>query len=222
MDTLLDTLKVLIVEDERLFGELLCHTLSREPSIEVVDVVADGETAVALAATVHPDAVLMDVELQGTMDGITAALEIKKERKETGIVILSAHHNRRYLASLPLNTNPGWSYLLKQSVPNVATLVRAIQGSVTGMVVLDPQVVSLLTPNAGSKIAGLSRRQQDVLELIAQGYNNSEIASRLVLREKSVETYINTIYRELELPTENGVNPRVRATILFLDETQSR
>ncbi len=122
----MDTVKVLIVEDERLFGELLCHTLSGEPSIEVVDLVADGETAVALAATVHPDAVLMDVELQGTMDGITAAIEIKKEREETGIVILSAHHNRRYFANLPLKTIPSWSYLLKQSVPDVATVVRAI------------------------------------------------------------------------------------------------
>ena len=218
----MDTLKVLIVEDERLFGELLCQTLSAEPSIEVVDVVADGETAVSLATTVHPDAVLMDVELQGPMDGITAAIEIKKERKETGIVILSAHHNRRYLSSLPLESLPGWSYLLKQSVPDVATLVRAIQGSIAGMIMLDPEVVSLLTPRAGSKIAGLSRRQQDVLELIAQGHNNTEIAHRLGLARKSVETYINALYRDLELPAEDKVNLRVSATILFLDETQSR
>jgi DNA-binding NarL/FixJ family response regulator len=68
----------------------------------------------------------------------------------------------------------------------------------------------------------LTKRQQSVLELMAQGFNNAAIAERLTLAEKSVETYINVIYQELELSGVEDVHARVRATILFLNESQSR
>ena len=70
-------------------------------------VVGDGETAVRLAGELTPDAVITDIELQGEMDGIEAALKIKEARPETGIVILSAHNDRRYVISLPLSESPG-------------------------------------------------------------------------------------------------------------------
>ena len=79
------------MEDEALFSELLQRTLSAEPDVEIVGVASDGETAVRLAAERCPDAVLMDIELPGEMDGIEAALSIKNARLETGIVILSIH-----------------------------------------------------------------------------------------------------------------------------------
>ena len=129
---------------------MLERTLASEEGIEVVGKTDDGDAAVQLAEELQPDAVLMDIELQGEVDGVEAALRIKRERPATGIVILSSHRDRRYVTSLPLYESPGWSYLLKQTVPDVATVVRAIQGCIQGMIMLDPAVVERLSPKEGS------------------------------------------------------------------------
>lgn len=96
------TARVLIVEDEALFSELLHRTLSAEPGLSVVGVTDDGEHAVRLANELRPDAIIMDIKLAGALDGIEAALQIKNELPQIGIVILSAHNDRRLITSLPL------------------------------------------------------------------------------------------------------------------------
>ena len=180
----MEATKVLIVEDQLFFQEMLERSLSTEAGIQVVGVTDDGELAVHLAEALEPDAVLMDIELQGEMDGIDAALNIKKHRPKTGIVILSAHRDRRFVSSLPIYENPGWAYLLKQTVHDVATVVRAIQGSMNGMIMIDPSVVAGLRPREGSVLEQLTNRQREVLELIAQGYNNAAIAERFEVDPK--------------------------------------
>jgi len=215
----METTRVLIVDDEALFRELLCRTLSAESGLKVVGVAEDGEAAVRLAREAKPDVVLMDIELPGELDGIEAALQIKKERPETGIVILSAHSDRRYVTSLPLEDSQGWAYLLKQTVPDLAAVMRAIEGSKAGMVVLDPAIAARLQPRQGSALARLTPRHQDVLQLLAQGYKNAAIAKELSLSEKSVETYINVIYQELHLSYEPSINARVKATLLYLESS---
>lgn len=218
----MQTTRLIVVDDEPLFRELLCQTLSAEAGLQVVGVAGDGETAIRLAKQEKPDVVIMDIELPGKLDGIEAALQIKKERPQTGIVILSVHSERRYVTSLPLETMQGWAYLLKQTAPDLATVVRAIQGSKAGMVVLDPAVVSNLRPKQGSALARLNPRHQEVLELLAQGYSNAAIAQLLNLSRKSVETYINAIYQELHLSHEQGIHARVKATLLYLEGSRSR
>ena len=150
------TTRIMIVDDQVFFADLLARTLSTEPELEVVGVAHDGEAAVRLFNETEPDAVLMDIELPGEFDGIEAALRIKQEKPQTGIVLLSMHNDRRYFTSLPLEESPGWSYLLKQTVPDVATVVRAIHGSINGMVVLDPAVVAGLRPKQGSSVMQLT------------------------------------------------------------------
>ena len=105
-------------------------------------------------------------------------------------------------------------------MPDVATVMRAVMGSVNGMVVLDPAVVQSLQPRSGTAAAMLTPRQQEVLELIAQGYNNTAIAQNLSLTEKSVETYINAIYQTMPVSGAEGVNARVRATLMYLEGSQ--
>jgi DNA-binding NarL/FixJ family response regulator len=216
-----DVATVLIVEDEPLWTDLLSRTLSSEPNVKIVGVTRLGEVAVSMAEQEAPSAVLMDIELAGDMDGIEAALRIKDRHPETGIVILSAHNDRRYVTSLPLGEKPGWAYLLKQSVPDVATVVRAIQASINGMVMLDPGVVANLKPRQSSALSQLTPREFEVLQLIAQGFNNASVAEHMVIAEKSVETYINIIYQKLGLTREAGVHPRVKAAIVFLEESQT-
>lgn len=210
---------MMVVEDEPLFRDLLTRTLTNEPGLEVVGIAEDGEAAIKLFKEVSPDVVLMDIELPGEIDGIDAALKIKEESPLTGIVILSVHSDRRYVASLPLENGRGWAYLLKQTVPDLAMVVRAIEGTKAGMLVLDPSIVRNLRPREGSRFARLTTRQQEVLELMSQGYNNAAVAERLGLSEKSVETYINVIYQALGLSNEPEINARVKATLLYLDDT---
>ena len=211
--------RVMMVEDEPLFRDLIARNLTNEPGIEVVGIAEDGEAAIELFKEVSPDVVLMDIELPGEIDGIDAALKIKEESPLTGIVILSVHSDRRYVASLPLENGRGWAYLLKQTVPDLAMVVRAIEGTKAGMLVLDPSIVRNLRPREGSRFARLTARQQEVLELMSQGYNNAAVAERLELSEKSVETYINVIYQALGLSNEPEINARVKATLLYLDDT---
>ena len=218
----LEVTRILVVDDEPLFSEMLCRTLSSEPSLEVAGVARDGETALRLARELRPDAVVMDIELAGGEDGIETALKIKAEMPKTGIVILSAHNDRRYLSTLPLQESPGWSYLLKQSAPDVATVVRAIQGSMAGMVVLDPAVVEALMPARGSTVSRLTPRQQEVLELIAQGFTNAGIAEHLGLAEKSIESYVNAIYQQLQISGRRDVHSRVKATLYYLEQAENR
>jgi len=218
MDT--GTTRVTITEDEPLFRELLLRALAAEPEIEVVGTAEDGEKSVQLARETRPDVVLMDIELPGEMDGIEAALIIKREMPETGVVILSSHSDRHYVTSLPLEDSRGWAYVLKQTMPDLTELVRAIQGSKAGMVVLDPAVLANLHPRQDSAVARLTPRQQEVLKLIAEGHNNAAIAQRLFLSERSVETYINSIYQELNLSNEPYIHARVKATLAYLESSQ--
>jgi DNA-binding NarL/FixJ family response regulator len=164
----------------------------------------------------------MDIEMPGKLDGIEAALVIKRERLETGVVILSAHRDRRYVTSLPLEASRGWAYLLKQSVPNVETVVRAISGCKAGMVVLDPAVIASLQPKPDSPVARLTPRQLEVLRLLAQGYKNAAIAEKLMLSEKTIETYLGAVYRELNLSHEKDIHARVKATLLYLEGSRDR
>ena len=99
----LETVGVLIVDDQVFFTQMLQSALEDEVGIEVVGVAHDGDTAIRLAREKAPDAVLMDIELAGAVNGIEAGKRIKRERPQTGIVILSLHSDRRYVTSLPLN-----------------------------------------------------------------------------------------------------------------------
>ncbi len=213
---------LIVVEDEALFRELLTSNLSNEPTLEVIAEAEDGEAAIRLARELQPDVMLMDIELKGNMDGIESALQIKKEREQTGIVILSSHKDRRYINSVPLDSSTGWAYLLKQTVSDITTIVRAIEATKDGMLMLDPAIARDLVPKENTAIAQLSKRHLEVLELIAQGYNNAAIADKLSLSVKSIETYINVIYQELALSGEPNIHNRVKASLLYLRDSRNR
>lgn len=213
------TTRVMVVEDEGLFREMLSLSLKAQNGLEVVGTAGDGASAIRLAKEVSPDVIIMDIELGDGPNGIEAGIAIKGEDSKTGIVILSSHKEKQYLMSIPMAKASGWSYLLKQSVSDLGALTRAIEGAVSGLMVIDPQLAASLLPRKGSRLESLTARQRDVLELMAQGYNNRAIAEKLVLGEKSVENYINAIYQQLQVNREDPVHPRVKAVLLFLEES---
>ena len=156
--------KVLIVEDEGLFRDMLKISLGSIPDLEVVGAVSDGEAAIEAAIRLLPDVVLMDIELGSEPNGIAAGRAIKEENSNIGIIVLSAHREREYLSLVTKDEYAGWSYLLKQSVSDASSLGRAIEGAASGLVVMDPCVVNSMKPRTGSVSARLTRRQQEVLE----------------------------------------------------------
>jgi len=211
--------KVLLVEDQPFFVELLENTFQAEPEFELLGSATEGEAAIELARKTSPDVVIMDIKLAGEMNGVEAGLKIKEHKSDTAIVLLSAHMERGYLTSLPSRYSSGWAYLLKQTLPDVDTLLRTIRQSVNGMVVLDPMLVQMLDPAPDSPLSRLTDRQLQLLRLMAQGYDNPAIALELSLSQNTVETYINTIYQELGTSAEPGVHARVSATLIYLRES---
>jgi len=217
-----EKIRLVVIEDEALFREVLVDALSLQAGLEIVGTTDDAEKAIALARETKPNVMVMDIELSSKMDGIDAALAIKRDNPEIGIVILSAHDDPRYVTSLPLGESTGWAYLLKQTVRDLSTVVQAIEGCARGMVVLDPAVMAKLHPRKGSNVYRLTSRQQDVLRLLAEGFNNATIAKKLALKERSVESYINTIYQHLGLVKGSEINMRVKAALAFLKSSQRR
>ena len=215
-------IKVLIVEDEGLFRDMLKISLSSFENLQVVDAVASGAEALKATKESRPNVVLMDIELGSEPNGFETGRMIRQEYSDIGIVILSVHKDKEYISSLSLDEAAGWSYLLKQSVGDASALGRAIEGSASGFVVLDPEVVSGLRPRQGSFAARLTPRQLEVLGLMAEGYNNAAIAEKLVLGHKSVENYINAIYQELTPAHGERVHPRVAAVLSYIRDSYSQ
>jgi DNA-binding NarL/FixJ family response regulator len=213
-------ISVLVVEADGLLRDMLRTVLAAEPRLRVVGVTGDASEAVRIAAAEHPDVTLVGLSGDSESDALAVAQSISSSRASSRIVFLGEHPDRRTLAALPAFRAAGWSYLLRQSVTDVATLVRAIDGAAMGLVVLDPAVVESLGRRE-TRISALTKRQLEVLSLMAKGHNNAAIARALVLEEKSVENHINAIFGQLNLSRDNAAHPRVKAVLLYLQETAS-
>ncbi|MBV9131988.1 MAG: response regulator transcription factor [Chloroflexi bacterium] len=218
----MNPVRVVIVEDEPLYRGLLEHYLGRHDRLEVVGVYADGASALAGMPSVSADVVTLDIELAGELDGIQVGVALRKTLPNLGIVILSNHADPRFLGALPREVTSGWSYLLKKSVSNTETLDRALEGAASGTVTLDPAIVAGMRPNPGSPLARLTRRQREIMELVASGLTNAAIAERLVIAEKSVENQLTNIYGELSVDRHESatVHPRVSAVLTYLKESR--
>ncbi|HLG73093.1 MAG TPA: response regulator transcription factor [Chloroflexota bacterium] len=216
-------LRLVVVEDDDLYRNLLAVCLSRQPALFVVGSFADSDEALARIPELRPAAGILDIDLPGSMDGIELGLALRKQLPDLGIVLLSNHAIPQMLSALPEESVAGWSYLLKKSVSDVNALARAITGSVSGMVTLDPSLVAGLRPRENGRLAALTRRQREVLDLIAQGFTNAAIGEALVLSEKSVEKHVTSLYDALEIDRANAaLTPRVEAVLMYLKETRSR
>lgn len=208
-------LRVVIVEDEVLFRDLLRVALAHEPGIEIVGVFGDGTSAVEAADALHPDVALMDIELGGPPNGIEAAARMRTVLPKLGVVILSNHSAPELVASLPLGLM-GWSYVLKKTASDVSTLRRAIDGAAAGMITLDPEIVYQLGQRDHGLRGSLTPRQHQILGLIAEGHSNASIARHIVVTERTVENHVGALYKQLGINRETNAHPRVRAVLLYL------
>lgn len=211
-------IRVLVFEADGLLRDMLRTVLAAEPRLELAGATGDPADAVRIAAAEQPDVALVGLDAESEQSALSVAQAIGGARRGARIVFLGERPDRRTLAALPAFRAAGWSYLLRQSVADVATLVRAIDSAAMGLVVLDPLVVESLG-RRDTRLSALTRRQLEVLSLMARGYNNAAIARSLVLEEKSVENHINAIFGQLNLSRDEAGHPRVKAVLLYLQET---
>ena len=162
-------------------------------------------------------------------DGLRAAVQIREKYPDLGIMVLSQYVAPAYAAqlfsseqfSLPGNHAGGTGYLLKERVSRVADFLNALQTVADGGVVVDPEVAVKLMRERGSALSSLTPRESEVLELMAQGLANEEIAAKLFLSGASVAKHIANVFMKLGL-TPDEPNRRVRAVLAYLTATGLR
>lgn len=214
--------RVVFAEDNYLVREGTAALLDSTEGVEVVGIATNLEELLLAVDELGPDAVLTDIRMPPTnsTEGIDAALKIRGEHPEIGVVVLSQFAEEEYAYELLKDGAAGLGYLLKERVADVTELVRALNEVAKGGSVLDPKVVEALVAAkdrmAHSPLGQLTDREREVLEHMAQGQNNAAIARSLFLTERAVEKHINSLFHKLELSDEPEVHRRVMAVLAFL------
>jgi DNA-binding NarL/FixJ family response regulator len=170
-----------------------------EPGLELVGEAVDGESAYQEALRLGPDVVVMDVSMPG-VSGAEATQRLQQACPESRVLVLTAHEDAVYVRRLLAAGACG--YVLKRAAAQV--LIEAIHTVAGGGVYLDPSVAGRVVegyvrPQSSASSAALSDRETDVLKLLAQGYSNKEIAARLEISIKTVETYKARAMEKLDL-----------------------
>lgn len=220
-------LRVVIAEDHYLFREGTRQLLENSGRVVVVAAVEDAVALHEAVVRLGPDAVVVDIRMPPNheTEGIDAALRIRAEHPEVGVVVLSQYANALYAFELFRDGTQGLAYLLKDRVGVVDELVRAIVAVSDGGSVIDPTVVESLisrkTTVARGSLSDLTEREVEVLAEMAQGKSNAGIAESLYVSESAVEKHINSILMKLGLdPDDSALNRRVTAVLTFLRSYQ--
>lgn len=167
-----------------------------------------------------PDLVITDIRMPPTFtdEGLVAALEIRRSRPSTAVLVLSQFVHQQYALELLENNPAGVGYLLKQRVGDLATFRADIDRICAGGTVIDPEVVAAMLVRAerGRGMGRLTPRQREVLGLMAAGRSNSSIAQQLFITEKAVVQHASGIYDTLGLPVSPDDHRRVLAVLRYL------
>jgi RNA polymerase sigma factor (sigma-70 family) len=197
------TVSVMIVDDDDLMREGLRAVLSSDERIEVVEEAADGRVAVQRARHARPDVVLMDVRMP-ELDGIAATAELLAAAPASRVMILTTFEDDSYILGALRAGASG--FLLKRSSPE--NLIAAIHTVAAGEALLSPSVTQrlidhvarhpVIAEGANPQLDELTPREREVLELIAQGLSNREIAAELTVEETTVKSHVKRVLMKLQ------------------------
>ena len=192
---------IILIDNHRILSEGLRGLLSQEPDMQVIADAQDGREAIELVGRLRPDVVLMDVVMP-ELNGIEATRQIQKEYPSVRVLALSMHVDKRYVLGMLEAGAAG--YLPKDS--NFEEVVRAVRAVASGQVYLSPRIANIVVQEYGRKAAenkaqsapgSLSSREREVLQLLAEGHSAREIAGRLHLSVKTIETHRRNIQAKL-------------------------
>ena len=213
--------RVLIVDDDDLMRAGLRGVLSSDAAIEVVGEAGDGRDAIYRARLLNPDVVLMDVRMPD-LDGISATRELSAASPEIRVVVLTTFEQDDYIFGALSAGASG--FLLKRSKPE--ELLTAIHTVAGGEALLSPSVTSRVIermardpapdPRRDARLDDLTAREREVLELIARGRSNAEIADALVIEASTVKTHVKNVLAKL------GVRDRLQAVIFAYESGVTR
>ncbi|MEI8188869.1 MAG: response regulator transcription factor [candidate division NC10 bacterium] len=193
-------IRILLADDHAVLRAGLRVLLSAQADLEVVGEAAEGAEALRLARSLKPDVVVMDIGMPG-VSGIDATARIRRELPSTKVLILSMHDDQGYLRQALRAGSSG--YVLKKAADT--ELLAAIRAAVRGGIFLDPSlarglVEDVIQPKVhASEAPALSEREREVLRLLAHGHTNQQVADRLCIGVKSVETYKSRLMEKLGL-----------------------
>ena len=202
-----DEITCLIVDDHEVVREGLRLSLSRAPHIRVIGEAADGETAVGLVERRKPNVVIMDVRMPG-MDGLEATRQIMKQTPETAVLIFTAFSERALLDRALDSGAKG--YILKEAPHE--DLLRAIDRIGNGGEYVDPALTPALI-SGKDQTDMLTPREREILQLLADGMSNADVAAKLFISQETVKSHVRHILTKLEADT------RTQAVAIALRES---
>jgi DNA-binding NarL/FixJ family response regulator len=210
---------VILADDAVLVREGLARLLA-EHGIVVAAQAGTAEELLRLVASDQPDVAVIDIRMPPTHtnEGLRAAEEIRDTYPHIGTVVLSQYVEAEYALRLVTEASQRVGYLLKDRTGDVADFVAALERVAAGGTVVEPSLVDELLnmPAARDPLSELTRREREVLALVAEGRTDRGIAEQLFVTRKTVEAHVRSIFRKLKLPSEATENRRVHAVLAFL------
>lgn len=217
-------IRVVVAEDAGLIRDMLCRTLT-EAGLIVTGAAGSADEAVILVDAAPPDIVLLDIRMPPTFtdDGLRAALRIRAAHPDIAVLLLSSYGEVEYATRLVESLPGRVGYLSKERTASAAELIDAVNRVVSGGVVIDPDLVTLLLRQrrADNPLDRLTDRELETLALMAEGRSNQAIAARMAIAVSTVEKHVTAVFRKLTLvwpdgEPSGGDNARVRAVLTYL------
>jgi DNA-binding NarL/FixJ family response regulator len=218
-----DPVRVLVAEDDVLMREGIVRLLA-EAGFDVVAQAGDARDFLGKALAYRPDVAVVDIQMPPGKgdDGLLAALELRRRRPTSGVLVLSQYYEDQYAIDLIGDSAEGVGYLLKERVGDVDAFTDAVARVAAGGSALDPEVVARMlgTRRRGGPLDSLSPRERDVLAQLAEGKSNQGIAAALTVTTAAVEKHVTSIFAKLGIDARPTDHRRVLAALAYLRESR--
>jgi DNA-binding NarL/FixJ family response regulator len=211
-------MRIVVAEDNVILRDGLVGLLA-DRGHEVVAAVGDGDRLRAAVSAHRPDVCVVDIRMPPsfTDEGLRAAIAVRQQQPDVGVLVFSQYVETRYAAELLSGSARGVGYLLKDRVADVREFVDALTRVAAGGTALDPEVVAqLLGASHRDGLSALTPREHEVLERMAEGLSNAGIAAALVISERAVEKHVANIFVKFGMPPSDNENRRVLAVLRYL------